>query len=444
MTAGDPIPGGVAMPEFQNVVLLACDALLYFVALATLLRARTRIGLGAFFCALGVMHFLETYLASIFYVSLPFGIVASPGSTVLFTGKLMMLLLLYIREDALVVRQPIYGLLFGNALLFALALVMRHHGMLAPMNGNAADFAFLDQMGALMVWGTAVLFFDCITIILLYERARSWFGDRIYVRLAVVTAIVMSFDQLAFFAGLHMLTGAGINVLIGGWVAKMGAVGLYSILAGYYLRHFERPAGSRRIEPRLTDVFQVLTYRERYEDLLKRTGCDALTGALDRGYLESHGRQVVMEAAAAGRAVSLILIDIDHFKSFNDRFGHAAGDTALKRICHDITSAVRISDLTFRFGGEEFIVIADGLTGEQALAIGERIRRKIATGIDPATARITASIGVAAMPEDAVDYDSLFKIADQRLYQAKAAGRNCVIGARVASAENPVRLAHAR
>ena len=156
----------------------------------------------------------------------------------------------------------------------------------------------------------------------------------------------------------------------------MGAVGLYSILAGYYLRHFERPAGSRRVEPRIADVFQVLTYRERYEDLLKRTGCDALTGALDRGYLKSHGRQVVMEAAAAGRAVSLILIDIDHFKSFNDRFGHAAGDTALKRICHDITSAVRISDLTFRFGGEEFIVIADGLTGEQALAIGERIRRK--------------------------------------------------------------------
>jgi len=100
--------------------------LLYFVALAALLRARSRIGLGSFFCALGVMHFLETYLASIFYVSLPLGIVTSPGSTVLFTGKLM-LLLLYIREDAVVVRQPIYGLLFGNVLLFALAFLMRHH-----------------------------------------------------------------------------------------------------------------------------------------------------------------------------------------------------------------------------------------------------------------------------------------------------------------------------
>ena len=81
-------------------------AVLYFTALAALLRARRRIGLGAFFCALGVMHFLETYLASTIYVPLPYGIVASPGSTVLFTGKLIMLLMLYIREDAVVVRQP--------------------------------------------------------------------------------------------------------------------------------------------------------------------------------------------------------------------------------------------------------------------------------------------------------------------------------------------------
>ena len=108
------------MPELTNLLLLIGEALIYFFALSALLRARKHIGLGAFFCALGVMHFLETYLASILYVALPFGIVASPGSTVLFTGKLMMLLLLYIREDAVVVRQPIYGLLFGNVLLFLL------------------------------------------------------------------------------------------------------------------------------------------------------------------------------------------------------------------------------------------------------------------------------------------------------------------------------------
>jgi diguanylate cyclase (GGDEF)-like protein len=417
------------MTQVDNVLLLAGDALLYFAALAALLRARTRIGLGAFFCALGVMHFLETYLASIFYVSLPFGIVTSPGSTVLFTGKLMMLLLLYIREDAKVVRQPIYGLLFGNVLLFALAFVMRHHTLVPLAPGRAADFGFLDEMGALMVWGTAILFFDCILIILLYERSRAWFGDRVFPRLAVCGALVLSFDQVAFFTGLHMLTGAGMAVLIGGWIAKMGAVLLYSVLAAVYLVYLERPLGRRRSAPRISDVFDTLTYRERYEDLLARTGSDALTGTLDRHSLESHGRRAVEMAAYAGRPLALLLIDLDHFKAFNDRFGHAAGDAVLKGIAKEIIAAARASDFTYRFGGEEFIVIADGVAGDDALALGERIRRRIAgiPGKDPAT-WMSASIGIASCPHDATDYNTLFEIADRRLYQAKAAGRDRVVG----------------
>src|ERR1700761_1356393 len=127
-----------------NALLLGADAILYFIVLAGLFRARHRLGIGAFFCALGVMHFLETYLASILYVALPFGIVASPGSTVLFTGKLMLLLLVYIREDAVVVRQPIYGLLLGNLLLCALGVLMRMHGA-AAAGGQHADFGFLDE-----------------------------------------------------------------------------------------------------------------------------------------------------------------------------------------------------------------------------------------------------------------------------------------------------------
>jgi diguanylate cyclase (GGDEF)-like protein len=417
------------MPEFENLLLLIGDALLYFVVLGALLRARTRIGLGAFFCALGVMHFLETYLASIFYVSLPFGIVTSPGSTVLFTGKLMMLLLLYIREDAVVVRQPIYGLLFGNVLLFALAFTMRHHNFVALTPGRAADFAFLNEMGALMVWGTAILFFDCIIMILLYERSRNWFRDRIFPRLALCGVLVLTFDQAAFFAGLHMLTGAGVDVLIGGWIAKMGAVALYTVLAGVYLVYFERPIRRRTDAPRIWDVFDTLTYRERYEDLLARTGCDALTGALDRHSLEAHGRRAVEHAASAGRPLALLLIDIDHFKSFNDRFGHAAGDKMLKRIALDIMAAARMSDFTYRFGGDEFVVIADGVNADDAMVLGERMRRRIAgASASEADARVTVSVGIANCSRDATDYDALFEIADKRLYEAKAAGRNRVFG----------------
>jgi diguanylate cyclase (GGDEF)-like protein len=425
------------MPEVDNVLLLVADALIYFTALGALLRARTRIGLGAFFCALGVMHFLETYLAGILYVSLPFGIVTSPGSTVLFTGKLMMLLLLYIREDALVVRQPIYGLLFGNVLLFALAFVMRHHFLVPFVPGHTADFGFLNEMGALMVWGTAILFFDCIIIILLYEHSRGWLGNRVFPRLLLCGALVLSFDQGAFFVGLHALTGAGLHVLVGGWVAKMGAVLLYSGLATVYLCYFERPLGRRTDTPRISDIFDTLTYRERYEDLLARTGCDALTGALDRYSLEAHGHRAVEHAAAAGRPLALIIVDIDHFKTFNDRFGHAAGDKALKRIALEIMAAARVSDFTYRFGGEEFVIITDGVSADDALGLGERIRRRVASSFADAEpdARLTVSVGIATCPRDAKDYDALFEIADKRLYKAKAEGRNRVVGG-----ENSMRL----
>jgi diguanylate cyclase (GGDEF)-like protein len=430
------------MMELNNLALLAADALLYFAVLAGLFRLRHKLGIGAFFCALGVMHFIETYLASIFYITLPFGIVTSPGSSVLFTGKLMLLLLVYIREDAKIVRQPIYGLLIGNLLMVALAALMRHHGLIALGPGRLADFGFLDEMGALMVWGTALLFIDCILLILIYEQSRAGMGDRVFARLALAGAVVLSFDQLGFYLGLKLLTGAPLSVLLGGWVAKMGAVAIYSILVGCYLRWLERPIGRRSRAASVSDVFDMLTYRERYEDLLARTGRDALTGMFDRGRLESQGRATIDNAALSGRAVSLLLIDIDHFKSFNDRFGHAAGDAVIKRIAREIMAAVRASDLVFRFGGEEFVVICEGLDSVPALALGERVRREIAASIEDAGSRVTVSIGIASGTAVDAGYDALFQIADRRLYQAKAAGRNCVIGERVVSAETPVRLAY--
>ena len=418
----------------ENAVLLLADALLYFTVLAGLFRARHRLGIGAFFCALGVMHFLETYLASILYVALPFGIVASPGSAVLFTGKLMLLLLVYIREDAVVVRQPIYGLLIGNLLLFALSFLMRRHGAEAIAANHLADFGFLDHMGALMIWGTLILFADCIMMILLYERSRAFLGNHILTRFAFTGIVVLSFDQAAFYAGLHYLTGAPASVLFGGWVAKMAAVAVYSGLGAAYLVWWERPGKREKRPPQLLDVFDLLTYRERYEDLVARSGRDALTGALDRGRLESVGRRKVEDAALAGRPLSLLIIDIDHFKSFNDRFGHASGDVVLLRIARIVMAAAGPGDAVFRYGGEEFVVIADAMPRAAALQLGERIRRNVASNMDrdmdsnASAPLVTVSIGIATGADDASDYDGLFRCADRRLYNAKSAGRNCVVG----------------
>ena len=266
-----------SMFETINLIYLIADAILYFAILSALFRLRSHLGIGTFFCALGVMHFLETYLASVAYVSLPFGIVTSPGSTVLFTGKLMLLLLVYIHEDAVVVRQPIYGLLVGNILVVMIAYMMRSHALLPLSAERVADLGFLNEMGVLMVWGTGILFIDCILIILLYERSRSWFGNQIFARLALSGAVVLTFDQLAFFAGLHVMTGAGLAVLIGGWIAKMGAVAVYSLLVGLYLCYFERRQRTGR-PPKIGDIFDILTYRERYEDLLAETSQNSAHG----------------------------------------------------------------------------------------------------------------------------------------------------------------------
>jgi diguanylate cyclase (GGDEF)-like protein len=433
----------VTSSQLLNAALFAVEAVVYFGVLAVLFRARARIGIGAFFCALGVMHFLETYLAAILYVELPFGIIASPGSVVLFTGKLMLMLMVYIRDDAVVVRQPIYGLLLGNMLLLTLALVIRHHVALPLSPGREADFGFVDQMGWLMVWGTAVLFVDCILMILAYEQVRRLFGGHLLPRLLLCGAAIMTFDQMMFFGGLRLLTGAPYSVLVGGWIAKMAAVALYAPLVSFYLRHLE-PRKNVKPMRRLADVFDLLTYRERYEDLLARSGRDALTGALDRGRLESQGRAVVDAAALAGRPASVLLVDIDHFKSFNDRYGHAAGDAVLKRIAANVMAQVRASDLVFRFGGEEFVVICDGMAGTAAAALGERIRREVAGATVGEAPRVTVSIGVASCAEDASDYNGLFAVADERLYAAKAAGRNAVIGERLPETEDAPHLALVR
>ena len=96
------------MVQAVNLALFLLEAVIYFAVMTSFLHFRRQLGLGVFLAALGVMHFMETYLAAVFYVELPFGLV-SPGSSVFFAGKLMMILLLYLKEDAATVRQPIYG-----------------------------------------------------------------------------------------------------------------------------------------------------------------------------------------------------------------------------------------------------------------------------------------------------------------------------------------------
>lgn len=411
-----------------NTVLLLVQAVVYFGVMAALFRARDRIGLGAFLCALGVMHFLETYLASVFYIELPFGII-SPGSTVLFSGKLAIILMMYIREDAAVVRQPIYGLLIGNFLMVALVMVLRNHDVVSAVPGRLPDFKFVDEMGWLMVWGTTLLFIDSIAMILLYERLGSWLRRWPVARSFVALGAILSFDQAGFFLALHYVAGAPWYVMFGGWCAKMGAALVYSLLVGGYLRWCETRSGPASVPMRLTDVFHTLTYRERYEDLLQSSGRDSLTGAYDRGRLEAGGAEIVDTALQSGRPVSLLVIDLDGFKVINDQYGHGHGDDVLRCISQALAGRLRKQDHLFRYGGDEFVVLCDGLSHGPAFALGEQLRRAVIAATAKLTGGpLTASIGVATCPHDAIEIEQLFEVADDRLYVAKHAGRDRVVG----------------
>lgn len=407
--------------------LLGCQLVLYFSVLATLFGLRHRYGIGIFFCALGAMHFLETYLAATFYVAVPFGIVVSPGSTILFPGKIILLLLVYIREDAIAVRQPIYGLFAGNVLTIGLVAILGANTLL-PGAGQSPDFPFLDQMGLLMIWGTVLLLIDGILIILIYEQVGRWLGPHMTLRIAISGVAVLAFDQLAFWPVLHAVAGIPVEILYGGLIAKSIAAVAYAVLAGIYLRHFERRMFDGLAHPRLADVFDALTYRERYETLLERSGRDGLTGIADRSRMEAEAEQCTARIIASGDIASVLVIDIDNFKQLNDDSGHLVGDAALRGLAELLTRDLREVDRIYRFGGDEFVVITSGRAREDASNLARRLHRLAGKlDIPNLNAPLTVSIGAAHSPEDGNDFLALLSRADKRLYAAKGSGRDRVI-----------------
>jgi diguanylate cyclase (GGDEF)-like protein len=412
--------------QWLNLGLFLIEAVVYFSVMTAFLHFRRSLGLGVFLAALGVMHFMETYLAAVFYVELPFGTV-SPGSSIFFAGKLMMILMLYIKEDAATVRQPIYGLFLGNLLTVGIAQILQLHAAVTLPGGRAADMAFLDEMGWLMVWGTTILYVDAIAIILLYERLGR-FVDNVVVRFAISGAVMLTFDQVAFFSVLHILLGVPLPVFFGGWYAKLLAVLIYSSLFAVYLRIDQNDrwfASSRQIK----DIFHDLTFRERYQALLAKAGVDGLTGLLDRGRYEVDGPELVRKSLAMRQSISMVIVDADHFKEVNDRFGHQRGDTVLRDLAACLSRSARSSDHLSRFGGEEFVILLSDTDHEKALEVAERLRVDIAANITrPDGAPLTVSIGVATAPEDGRTLDLILSRADERLYQAKNNGRDRVHG----------------
>lgn len=152
---------------------------------------------------------------------------------------------------------------------------------------------------------------------------------------------------------------------------------------------------------------------------------DALTGLLNRRYIEQRLDEEVKRSNRHGYPMSFLLLDVDHFKSYNDTYGHPAGDVALKLVANVIKDTLRGADVAARFGGEEFAILLPQTVDEEAAAIAERVRRNIEATEFPHR-DVTVSIGVASCSSELCSTVGLVEAADKALYDAKRHGRNGV------------------
>jgi diguanylate cyclase (GGDEF)-like protein len=164
---------------------------------------------------------------------------------------------------------------------------------------------------------------------------------------------------------------------------------------------------------------------------------DGLTGLYNRRYLEDALNRELLRAERSGKPVSVVMIDIDHFKHFNDQFGHDAGDFVLSVVARAVTKCIRPSDIACRYGGEELAVVLSEADLECARERAEQMRLAIRdtnlTHLGQTLPAPTASFGVAVHPVNGTTPADLLKAADQALYRAKQEGRDRVCVATVAA-----------
>jgi two-component system cell cycle response regulator len=171
--------------------------------------------------------------------------------------------------------------------------------------------------------------------------------------------------------------------------------------------------------------------RDRLDESVEFAITDALTGLHNRRYMERHLAALADQAKAARRPLSVVVADIDHFKSINDTYGHDSGDSVLRQFAARFRRYTRSMDLACRVGGEEFIIIMPETTLEQAHQAGERLCECIAS--EPFQANrdtrlcVTASVGIATLERSDDSVEALLKRADSALYAAKRDGRNRVV-----------------
>jgi diguanylate cyclase (GGDEF)-like protein len=189
----------------------------------------------------------------------------------------------------------------------------------------------------------------------------------------------------------------------------------------------QRMDGLRQLVQLTGMAIATLNLRTKLENQSIR---DSLTGLFNRHFMQISLERELARAARRGQTLAVFMLDLDHFKRFNDTFGHAAGDVVLKAVAEIFRANIRAEDIACRYGGEEFTIMLPDITHDIAMERAECVRRAVAelnlTFDSEIFSEITVSIGMAMYPMDGEAADQLLRRADMALYRAKRGGRNQV------------------
>ena len=276
-----------------------------------------------------------------------------------------------------------------------------------------------------------------VLLLLPYEFARNVFGTSLLAAIATTLWIATYRVQ-----STHELPARGRQLLLGGTLALIAMLcwRLYALLnARVTATELQQTApihATTYLATILTMLLQTLGFVlwhkecavEREHSLAEH---DALTGCLNRRALFGRANGLLRTLSRRSRALGVMVLDLDHFKQINDRHGHLAGDAVLREVANRLQHRLRASDMLARFGGEEFLILADDTSEAGVRALAEELREAIAA--TPVMAHdteivVTVSIGVSCHDgsDGPATIDGIIAAADSALYRAKSAGRNCV------------------
>ncbi|MBZ5561189.1 MAG: diguanylate cyclase [Acidobacteriia bacterium] len=195
------------------------------------------------------------------------------------------------------------------------------------------------------------------------------------------------------------------------------------------LKDFWTPERERLLESYLSGAASALSNLRLLATMTEQANVDVLTGLYNRRFLEDYARKLLAMARRREQPVGVIMMDLDHFKTFNDIHGHEVGDRVLRQFAKTITTSMRETNLASRYGGEEFVLLLPDAGPKACLLVAERIRLAALHMVVPSVAerplpQVTVSLGIAVFPEHGQTFEEVLQASDKALYESKRGGRN--------------------